>query len=461
MVLLLYAAAPVKLKNAVLLVFSLIFYAWGEKGLVFLFLVDIFAAFIAGLLIGRAETEGTKKLILFAETAVSLGLLFYFKYTDFTITTVNALTGAGLPLLKIALPIGISFYTFQLLSYVIDVYRGTVPPQKSFVKLAVYAAMFPQLIAGPIVRYEDIREDLTERHTNADDIAEGVRLFAKGLAKKVLLADVLAELCGLFRTAAEPSILWYWLYALSFTLQIYFDFSGYSDMAVGLGRFFGFRFKGNFDHPYASVSITEFWRRWHISLGSWFRDYVYIPLGGSRRGIRRQLINIFIVWMLTGLWHGAAWNFVLWGLLYAILLTIEKLGFLTWLEKHRAAGHIYVMFFVTIGFVLFNAGAVSQAAGDIAGLFAFGRLPLYTAESLYYFRSYGTVLLLAAVLSLPAAKMIRGRFKREERIETTACRGMGEVLQTAADVLLPAVLIVLSTAYLVDSTFHPFLYFRF
>ena len=328
-VLLLYFLAPKRLKNAVLLLASLVFYAWGEPIYVLLMAGSIASGYVLGLLIEKFRAMPLGKLFLIVSVAISLGLLGYFKYVDFFISNFNAVFGLSVPLLRIALPIGISFYTFQLLSYTIDVYRGTVAAQRNFITLAAYIAMFPQLIAGPIVRYSDVAAQLKSRTHSFEKIALGIRRFILGLAKKILIANALGELCDIFRVSGDQSVLFYWLYAIAFTLHIYFDFSGYSDMAIGLGKVFGFDFPENFRFPYISASITEFWRRWHISLGSWFRDYVYIPLGGNRVGKAKWLRNILVVWLLTGFWHGAAWNFIVWGLLFAVLLVVEKL----WLQK--------------------------------------------------------------------------------------------------------------------------------
>ena len=322
-VLLLYFLTPDRWKNLTLLLSSLVFYGWGEPRFLLFMLAAIAQGYAFGRLMERYPRH--KRLFLILSAVLSLGLLGYCKYAGFFLRTLGALTGLSLPALQIALPIGISFYTFQVLSYVIDVYRGTVPPQRNLLQLATYVAMFPQLIAGPIVRYADIAPELTRRHTLAD-AAAGARRFVVGLGKKVLIANVLYELMSAFLQSTQPSVLFTWLYAVACALQIYFDFSGYSDMAVGLGRIFGFHFPENFRYPFLSGSVTEFWRRWHISLGSWFRDYVYIPLGGSRCSRSRWLLNVFLVWGLTGLWHGAAWNFVLWGLFFAVLLAAEKLG---------------------------------------------------------------------------------------------------------------------------------------
>lgn len=447
----LYLIAPKKCKNAVLLLASLLFYAWGERMLVVLFAATILTGWVFGLLIERWQGKQLARVFLVLSVLFDLGLLGYFKYADFFLSSLNAL-GLNLPLLHIALPIGISFYTFQLLSYEVDVYRGNVKAQKNLIDFAAYVSLFPQLIAGPIVRYADVAQQLQHRTHTIDGTAAGIRRFLMGLGKKVLLANTLGELCAVFRATTQPSVLFYWMYAISFMLQIYFDFSGYSDMAIGLGKLFGFTFIENFNYPYISTSITEFWRRWHISLGSWFRDYVYIPLGGNRRGMTRQLLNILVVWMLTGLWHGAAWNFVLWGLFYAVLLTFEKLWLKKKLDAHPLAGHVYVLFAVLLGFVLFNADSLRQAVSDVAGMFAFGRLPLTSAESVYYLRSYGMTMLLGAVGATPLPKLLAGRLAEHPRT-----KALFSVLEPAALVII----LLTATAYLVDGSFNPFLYFRF
>ena len=352
------------------------------------------------------------------------------------IANLNALTGLSAPLLRLALPVGISFYTFQILSYTVDVYRGTVPAQRNFIALAAYIAMFPQLIAGPIVRYSDIAVQLKTREHSVSEAASGARRFILGLAKKILLANLLGELVSSFRASADLSVLYYWL----------------GDMAIGLGRIFGFRFPENFQYPYLSGSITEFWRRWHISLGSWFRDYLYIPLGGNRKGSARQLLNILLVWLATGLWHGAAWNFVLWGLLYAVLLTAEKLFLLRGLQKLHVLNHVYVLLFVTLGFVLFDASSVQDAAQSIRAMFGGGGLPLVSAESLYELRSCTVLLLLAVAGATPLAKSLCAAVQRS-RAGKTALAVLEPVGLTA--------LLAVCTAFLVDGSFNPFLYFRF
>ena len=446
-VLIAYFLAPQRLKNAVLLLFSLVFYGWGEPKLVFLMLFTIAVFYFCGLAIGQAKQHRWKKFWLTVSVVVSLGLLGVFKYADFFLSSVNAVTGLGVPLLKLALPVGISFYTFQCLSYTIDVYRGTAEVQKDPIAFGAYVTLFPQLIAGPIVRYVDVAKELKSRSHSWENLAYGLRRFLVGLGKKVILADNFALLIKLFRESGEPSLLFSWMYAIAFLLNIYFDFSGYSDMAIGLGRIFGFHFLENFNYPYLSKSITEFWRRWHISLGSWFRDYVYIPMGGNRVSRGRWVFNILTVWMLTGAWHGAAWNFVLWGLYYAVLLLVEK-----WIPAlQKLPGllrHGYVLLATILGFVLFNAESLAQAGSDLAALFGFGGLPAVTPETLYYLRSYGPLFILGFIGSTPVVKLAARRIS-----ETKA----GPVLE----LLVLAALLLVCTGYLVDGSFSPFLYFRF
>ena len=444
-VLAVYFLTPRKGKNAVLLLASLIFYGWGELRLLPLMVFTIGLCYVCGLGIERSRNR--KKLWLLASIVISVGLLGVFKYADFFIVSLNAVTGLKIPLLHLALPVGISFYTFQCLSYTIDVYRGSVPAQKNLINFGAYVALFPQLIAGPIVRYADIARELEHREHSWDNAAAGLRRFLVGLGKKVILADNFALLIRLFRQSGETSVLFYWMYAVAFALNIYFDFSGYSDMAIGLGRVLGFHFVENFNYPYLSRSVTEFWRRWHISLGSWFRDYVYIPMGGSRVSRWRWVINILTVWMLTGLWHGAAWNFVLWGLLFAGLLLAEK-----WIPVlQRLPGvlrHGYVLLAVVLSFVLFNADSLAQAGQDFAGLFGFGSLSLTSAETLYYLKSYAVLFVLGILGSTPVVK------NAARRMDGTKA---GVVLEAAAMLAL----LIVCTAYLVDGSFSPFLYFRF
>ena len=446
-VVLVYFLVPKGFKNAVLLLFSLLFYAWGEPRYVFLMLATIAVFYGCGLAIGRAQTQCWKKFWLWISIGTGLSLLAIFKYADFFISNFNAATGLSVSLLRLALPVGISFYTFQSLSYTVDVYRGRVEVQRNPVSFGAYVTLFPQLIAGPIVRYSDVARQLESRTHSWESVMTGIRRFLVGLGKKVILADNFALLVSLFRDAQEKSVLFYWTYAIAFTLNIYFDFSGYSDMAIGLGRIFGFHFCENFNYPYLSKSITEFWRRWHISLGSWFRDYVYIPMGGNRVSKARWIFNIFTVWMLTGFWHGAAWNFILWGLLFGVVLLIEKLvpaiGRLPDIIKH-----FYVMLLIVLSFVLFNGESLAQVAADFAGLFGFGGFPATTAQTIYYLRSYSLLFVIGFVGATPVVK------NAALWIEKTR---IGAVLE----ILLLAGLLLVCTAYLVDGSFSPFLYFRF
>ena len=449
-----YFVTPAAYRNMPLLLVSLVFYAWGEPKIVFYMILTIVVNYVLGLFI---ETKSEyKKLWLLISVVFCLGSLGYFKYADFFIENINVVTGLSVPLLKVGLPVGISFYTFQIMSYTIDVYRGRVKAQKSLLKLATYIAMFPQLIAGPIVRYQDVELQLDCRKYDIDRFSIGIRRFVYGLAKKVLIANVLGELCADFRMAEEASVVFYWMYAISFGLQIYFDFSGYSDMAIGLGKVLGFDFMENFNYPFISKSITEFWRRWHISLGNWFRDYVYIPLGGSKGTPARTYFNILVVWMLTGFWHGAEWNFILWGIYFAVLLLAEKKFLLGLLGSNdvevggrnlirNVTSHAYVIFATTISFVIFNGENLTQIVADLSGMFGLGGLPLLNTETIYYLQNYALVLVMAVIGATPAVKNV---VIRDEKLK---------VLEPV--VLL--VLMILITAYLIDGSFNPFLYFRF
>ncbi|MBQ3193057.1 MAG: MBOAT family protein [Oscillospiraceae bacterium] len=443
----LYYLVPWSLKNTVLLLSSLVFYGWGEPRLLGLMVFTIVLFYACGLAIGRAGAQKWKKFWLSVSVVISLALLGLFKYADFFIGSFNAVTGLGIPLLKLALPVGISFYTFQCLSYTIDVYRGKVPAQKNPISFGAYVALFPQLIAGPIVRYSDVVRELDSRSYGWEDISLGLRRFLVGLGKKIILADNFALLIKLFRQSSEPSVLFYWMYAAAFMLNIYFDFSGYSDMAIGLGRMLGFHFIENFDYPYLSKSVTEFWRRWHMSLGSWFRDYVYIPLGGNRVSRGRWVFNILVVWMLTGAWHGAAWNFVLWGLVFAVLLLLEK-----WVPGlQKLPGLVrrgYVLVLVCLSFVLFNAESITQALGDFTALFGLAGLPPVTRETWYYLGSYLVLFAAGCVGTTPLPRDLA------RKIENTR---LGQLLEP----VFLAVVLLVCTAYLVDGSFSPFLYFRF
>ena len=448
-----YFIAPKRLKNAVLLIFSLGFYAWGEPRFVWFMLISIAQGYILGLLIERfREKKALSRLFMILSCLISLGLLVYCKYADFFITNFNVLTGLSLPLLGIALPIGISFYTFQILSYTVDVWRGTVSAQKNPIDLGAYVAMFPQLIAGPIVRYSDIADQLRERTFSLEKISAGARRFVIGLAKKVLIANQLGELISVFKASGDKSVLYMWIYAVAYSIHIYFDFSGYSDMAIGLGKIFGFDFPENFNYPFISKSATEFWRRWHMTLGGWFRDYVYILMGGNRVSKPRWFLNIFTVWFLTGFWHGAAWTFIVWGLFFAVLLVAEKLCYLKYLEKSKFLAHIYKILFVAVSFTLFDSASLSEAFRNIGALFGAGGLPLVSAEAVYNLRSYAVILIIGIIGSTPLIKKLLARF---------AASPKREKLLNIAEPIALVVLLAVSTGYLVDGSFNPFLYFRF
>ena len=451
-VLLLYLIAPKCLKNTVLLLMSLVFYAWGEPRYVAIMLVSVALGYLFGLLIERFRGKKTAKLFLVLSIVSSLSFLVYFKYADFFISNFNAATGLSVPLLNIVLPVGISFYTFQILSYTVDVYRGEVGAQKNPINLAAYITLFPQLIAGPIVRYADIARQLENRTHSFEKTAQGIRRFIIGLGKKILIADALAVFCSAFTESDDKSVLFFWLYAVAFSLQIYFDFSGYSDMAIGLGKIFGFDFLENFNYPYISGSITEFWRRWHISLGTWFRDYVYIPLGGNRVSRWRGLFNIFVVWMLTGFWHGAAWNFIFWGLFFAVCLLVEKLWLLPYLKKARIWNHAYVLILVLLSFALFASEDMNALGFQLKGMFGLSGAPLISAQTVYYLRSYAVTFIIAVLGSTPLVK------KAFLSLEKRAVGG--KILDIAEPIALVALLAVM-TGYLVDGSFSPFLYFRF
>ena len=440
-------------QNVFLLLASLGFYAWGEPWFVLVMLGSILANYGFGLWVDACKRAGrTCAPPLVTALAVNLGILFVFKYLTFTLGILNRL-GAAFVIPGIELPIGISFFTFQALSYVLDVHRDRGEVQRSPLKVGLYISFFPQLIAGPIVKYETVAQQIDHRKEIWADFSAGCSRFIVGLGKKVLLSNQLAVVADrAFGQGDGLSASFAWLGALCYTLQIYYDFSGYSDMAIGLGKMFGFHFLENFNYPYISRSITEFWRRWHISLSTWFRDYVYIPLGGNRVGRARQLLNILVVWMLTGFWHGAAWNFVVWGLMFAVLLIMEKLWLLKPLSKCRPLAHLYVVFFVVISFVIFNAENMGQALSDIGGLFGAGGIPLVSAEAVYCLRSFALVLILAV---LGATPLLRNGLVRLSQYPTA-----GKVLNALEPFTLFVLLLVM-TGYLVDGSFNPFLYFRF
>ncbi|MCQ2505879.1 MAG: MBOAT family protein [Lachnospiraceae bacterium] len=450
-VLILYFAVPRKFKNAVLAVASFVFYAWGEPKFVIMMFISILQGYVFGILIEKSEGR-KKKVFLICSIVISLGMLGYCKYTDFFIENINALTGASIPLLQIVLPIGISFYTFQILSYAVDIYRKDAPAQHNFIDLAAYIAMFPQLIAGPIVRYSDIAKQLKERTHTFEKISLGIRRFTIGLGKKILIANALGELCSTFKGSSDLSVIYVWMYAIAYTLHIYFDFSGYSDMAIGLGKIFGFDFLENFNYPYISKSATEFWRRWHMSLGSWFRDYVYIPLGGNRVSKWRHIFNIFVVWLCTGFWHGAAWTFIVWGLFFGVLLILEKQLLLKPLNKSKILCHIYVFFAVIISFVIFDAQSMKDALHTIGSMFGANNLPFVSKEAIYYLRSYAVMFIAAIIGSTPLVSKLFLKISNNEKGR--------KVLNVLEPVFIVTVILIV-TAYIVDGSFNPFLYFRF
>ena len=440
-------------KNFVLLIASLFFYFYGEPIYTFLMVGTILVNYIMGLLIGKFRGTVWARIFLWFSVIVSLGSLGFFKYSDFFISNINSLFNGDIKLLELALPIGISFYTFQILSYTIDVYRGEVKVQKSFLRLATYVALFPQLIAGPIVRYSTVEEDLTERTHSFENFGCGVTRFVIGLSKKVLIADTLGGLSNVLRASDDQSVIMYWILAIALSLQLYFDFSGYSDMAIGLGRIFGFRFLENFNYPFISKSIAEFWRRWHMSLGTWFRDYVYIPLGGNRVSNWRWLFNTLVVWFLTGFWHGADWTFIFWGLYFALFLVLEKFFLNKFFAKiPRVFSHIYVVVLILISFVLFSANGIGGAISDIGAMFGAGNLPLWSAETGYYLAGYAFVLIMAMVGATPVVKSAVLKVK-ETRV--------GGIIINILEPIFVVVMLLIVTAYFVDGSFSPFLYFRF
>lgn len=447
--LLLGLTAPRKARNAVLLLLSLLFYFFGEPRFVPLLLFTAAAAWGCGL--WAQKRRGRLPLLVIC--VLSLGQLAYFKYADFLIGTVNGVFGAGLPLLRLALPIGISFYTFQAISYVADVSAGRVTAAHNPVDFAAYLTFFPQLIAGPIVRYSDVQTALGDRRVTLSGFSGGALRFCVGLGKKVLIANVLAEATADFAAAQTQTVLYTWLYALCNALMIYFDFSGYSDMAIGLGHMFGFDFPENFRHPFASRSVAEFWRRWHITLGSWFRDYVYIPLGGSRCVLWKQLRNLLVVWALTGLWHGASWTFVLWGLYFAVFLILERLFLAQWLARApRWVAHLYVTLAVLVSFVLFSASSPAEALSQLSGLIGLSGTPLWDTATLAALRQYGVVLLVSLLGAVPLVPLALQKLRALPHGDAVCA-----VLQPVAAL----VLLVVSTAYLAAGSFNPFLYFRF
>ncbi|MFR2270664.1 MAG: MBOAT family O-acyltransferase [Clostridium sp.] len=451
--LILYFVSKDKYKNIILLLASLFFYFYGEPKYTVLMLISAFSAYIHGILIEKFREKGYSKLFLVSGLVVSLGILIVFKYMDFIIKNINYISNSNIKLLRLVLPIGISFYTFQGLSYIVDVYKKDAKVCRSFVDFATYVCLFPQLIAGPIVRYTTIEDELKNRTHSFDKFAYGVNRFVVGLAKKVILANNLGMLVDIMTKSNEKSVLSYWMVAIFFSLQIYYDFSGYSDMAIGLGRMFGFDFLENFNYPFISKSIKEFWRRWHISLSSFFRDYVYIPLGGNRVSRGRWIFNLLIVWSLTGLWHGDSWNFILWGLYFALLLIIENLFLQNILSKLPALiQHIYAKFFIIISFVIFNNENIKDLWSSLYNMFNFRGLDLYNDFSTYYLKSYTVLLIVSVIGATPILKNI---------IQKVNKNVTGQKVVSTINPILNIVLLVVVTAYLIDGSFNPFLYFRF
>ncbi len=446
-VLAIYYIVPKKYKNIVLLVASLFFYFYGEPKYVYTMVFSIICTYIFGILISKYKSH--KKLFLILSISINIGILIYFKYTNFIIQNINLWLTKKIDFIYVVLPIGISFYTFQLMSYTIDIYREQAKVQKNILKLAMYISLFPQLIAGPIVRYTTIEKQLEDREHSVSKFSLGIRRFIIGLGKKVLIANVLGELCNKFLLSNDSSVLFFWLYGIANMLQIYFDFSGYSDMAIGLGKMFGFEFLENFNYPYIATSIRDFWKRWHISLSSWFRDYIYIPLGGSRVSKLKWIRNILIVWCLTGLWHGAQWNFIFWGLYFGILLIIEKVFLEKFLRKvPKFISRIYTLIIVMISFIIFSGESLAQIMQNINGLIGIKTNFLATPESIYYFKSYLVIIILGVIGATPLMKKL----------------GNNEKLHKVINILEPICLLVIlvaSTSYIIDGSFNPFLYFRF
>lgn len=453
----LYFVTPRRMRNIILFLGSLVFYAWGEPVYVLLMFFSTLSDYLHGRLIGACKNRRVAKGLLISSIVINLGLLGFFKYSDFLIGTVNRLLGSSIPLLELPLPIGISFYTFQTMSYTIDCYRGEAKIQKNILDFGVYVTMFPQLIAGPIVKYRDVQEQLRQRKADISAISYGCRRFVAGLAKKVLLANNLGllwtEISG--GNLADTTVLGAWLGVVAYAFQIYFDFSGYSDMAIGLGAILGFHFPENFNYPYVAKSITDFWRRWHISLSGWFREYVYIPLGGNRKGLPRQLLNILIVWMLTGIWHGAGWNFLLWGLWFALWLTLEKLVLGRVLNALPSlAGRLYTWLVVLVSWVLFAIESGAGALNYLYVMFGQGAAGLYDSPTLFILLEYRVLLIFAAIAATPLA----------HRLSETLFRANGSgivAIRRVLEKLVPALLLLASIAYIVEASYNPFLYFRF
>lgn len=449
MFLILYFVVPKKYKNIVLLIFSIIFYFYGEPKYILLMLVEVLFSYFMTLSLEKNKSKSLLGVII----SFHIFLLCVFKYFNFIITNINSIFDGNISLLNIVLPIGISFYTFQIISYEVDVYRSKVKASKSLIDYMTYVFLFPQLIAGPIVRYETVSKELKSRKVTLEDFSYGVNRFIIGLFKKVVIANNIGELCNILNSSSEVSVLLYWILGISYMLQIYFDFSGYSDIAIGIGRMIGFKFPENFNYPYVADSVTDFWRRWHMTLSSWFRDYVYIPLGGNRVSTLKHIRNILVVWMLTGFWHGASWNFIIWGIYFGVILIIEKYFLNKILEKlPRVIRNIYAMFIVMISFIIFSSDDMSSALTVIKGLFSFSSLKFSNDFIIYYIRSYGVILIGGLVLCTPLIKNVINKL-RENKI-------LNYIINIFEVIILVLVLVII-TSMLIDSSYNPFLYFRF
>ena len=444
-----YFLIPAKFRNKVLLIFSLFFYFYGESKYIIVLIFSCILNYYAGKFILKYPKK--KKILLITNLVINFGLLFYFKYFNFFITNINNLLNTDLPLLQIIMPIGISFFTFQATSYVIDIYKGEIKPAKNVFDFATYLTLFPQLIAGPIVRYETVAEEMENRTTSTSLVASGLKRFIIGLGKKVLIANLLGAFATSLDTLSSSTILSFWLKALAYTFQIYYDFSGYSDMAIGLGLVFGFHFLENFNYPLTAKSITDFWRRWHISLSTWFRDYLYIPLGGNRLGKKKQIRNILIVWLTTGLWHGASWNFVLWGLYFAILLLLEKFVWQKFLDKHKIFAHISTFILILFSFIIFNTESIAGIGLFFQNLFNFS-LPFTNVETNFYLSNYLIVLILAFIGMGPWMKNL---YQKIANFKT------GKKVLIIAEPIFLMILLFIITGYIIDDSYNPFLYFRF
>lgn len=459
LVLLFYFIVGKKFKNTILLIASLIFYAWGEPKYVFLMLFSILLNYIFGRLVNRYRNQlSLKKLFLTIAIVGNLLILGFFKYAEFVVNNINLLFGINIQIDPIPLPIGISFFTFQAMSYIIDVYRNDVKVQKNILSLSLYISLFPQLVAGPIVRYHTVAEQIKSRFVNLDKFSEGIRRFIVGLAKKVIIANSLGELADMvFATpASELTVTSAWIGVIAYGLQIYFDFSGYSDMAIGLGKMFGFDFLENFNYPYISKSISEFWRRWHISLGSWFRDYVYIPLGGNRKGYSRTIINLLIVWSITGFWHGASWTFMAWGFYFGVWIVIERIWIGNMLSKSRLFGNLYVFIIVMVGWVFFRADDFSYSFSMIKVMFGLTNQPLINGFTYIYLNDYWLFFVIGLLGMLPVIPWLRKRIN--------PLLEKNQITNIIASISFPIVymaMLVLSILLLVNSTYNPFIYFRF